>query len=64
MPSVEVHHNRVDAALAVLKRKVTDLGILEAVKAKEFYEKPTAKRKRKKNAAIRRARAEQLRQEL
>lgn len=41
----------VNKALRKFKKKVEESGILEAVRAKEFYEKPTTERKRKKGAA-------------
>ena len=41
----------IAVALRKFKQKVEDSGLLETVKAKMFYEKPTTKRKRKKGAA-------------
>lgn len=41
----------IAVALRKFKQKVEDSGILEAVRAKMFYEKPTTERKRKKGAA-------------
>jgi small subunit ribosomal protein S21 len=38
-------------ALRKFKQKVEDSGVLETVKTKMFYEKPTTVRKRKKGAA-------------
>jgi small subunit ribosomal protein S21 len=38
-------------ALRKFKQKVEDSGVLETVRAKMFYEKPTTERKRKKGAA-------------
>lgn len=57
MPKVDVMHDNVGLALATLKKKMMELNILKELSAKEFYEKPTAKRKRKKNASIRRHQA-------
>jgi small subunit ribosomal protein S21 len=37
--------------LRKLKQKVEDSGLLDDYRAKEFYEKPTTERKRKKGAA-------------
>jgi len=42
----------IATALRKFKKKVEESGVLEAVKSKEFYEKPTTERKRKKGAAI------------
>lgn len=44
----------IDKALRRLKKKVRDSGILQLLKEKEYYEKPTTKRKRKHAAAINR----------
>lgn len=44
----------IDKALRRLKKKVRDSGILQTLKEKEYYEKPTTKRKRKKAAAVNR----------
>jgi small subunit ribosomal protein S21 len=47
-------HEDVNRALRRFKKKIEDSGILEDLRKKEFYEKPTTKRKRKKSAAINR----------
>lgn len=49
--SVEVKDGNVNVALRKLKKKVDDSGLLLDVLAKQFYEKPTTRRKRKKGAA-------------
>ena len=41
-----------DVALRKFKKAVEAAGILQDIRRKEFYEKPTAKRKRKKAEAI------------
>lgn len=41
----------IAVALRKFKKKVEESGLLEAVKEKMFYEKPTTERKRKKGAA-------------
>ena len=41
----------INQMLRRFKRKVEDAGTLDTVRAKEFYEKPTTERKRKKGAA-------------
>lgn len=41
----------INQALRRFKRKVEDSGILEDLRQKEFYEKPTTARKRAKGAA-------------
>jgi small subunit ribosomal protein S21 len=44
-------NENINQTLRRFKRKVDDAGILEDLKKKEFYEKPTTARKRKKGAA-------------
>jgi small subunit ribosomal protein S21 len=41
----------LNVALRKFKQKVEDSGVLETVRAKMFFEKPTTERKRKKGAA-------------
>lgn len=41
----------ISVALRRFKRKVEEAGTLDTIRAKEFYEKPTTERKRKKSAA-------------
>jgi small subunit ribosomal protein S21 len=41
----------INVALRKFKQKVDDSGLLEDVKSRMFYEKPTTERKRKKGAA-------------
>jgi small subunit ribosomal protein S21 len=41
----------LNVALRKFKQKVEDSGVLETVRAKMFYEKPTTTRKRKAGAA-------------
>jgi small subunit ribosomal protein S21 len=53
---VLVRENNVDQALRVLKKKMQREGVFRELKAKRFYEKPSEKRARQKNEAIRRAR--------
>ncbi len=52
--SVLVQDGNVDRALRKFKKKIQTSGILDDVRAKEFYEKPTTERKRKKSAAANR----------
>lgn len=61
--SVKEHEN-INQALRRFKKKVEDAGILETLRKKEFYEKPTSVRKRKAGAArarwIKKLREQQL----
>jgi small subunit ribosomal protein S21 len=50
--TVHVRENEnINQALRRFKKKVETAGTLEALRAKEFYEKPTTARKRAKGAA-------------
>lgn len=56
MPIVKVRENEpFDVALRRFKRSCEKAGILSEVRRREFYEKPTAERKRKKAAAVKRS---------
>ena len=48
---VEVKDGNVNVALRKFKKKVDESGKLMDILAKQFYEKPTTKRKRKAGAA-------------
>jgi small subunit ribosomal protein S21 len=55
MPSVRIKENEpFDIALRRFKRSCEKAGILSEVRRREFYEKPTEVRKRKKAAAVKR----------
>jgi small subunit ribosomal protein S21 len=44
-------NENINQALRRFKKKVEESGVLESLRKKEFYEKPTTERKRKKGAA-------------
>jgi small subunit ribosomal protein S21 len=44
-------HENINQALRRFKNKVEEAGTLDILRAREFYEKPTTERKRKKGAA-------------
>ena len=55
MPHVRVKENEpFDIALRRFKRSCEKAGVLSEVRRREFYEKPTAMRKRKAAAAVKR----------
>ena len=55
MPSVRVKENEpFEVALRRFKRACEKAGVLTELRRREFYEKPTQERKRKKAAAIKR----------
>ena len=53
---VFVRDNNVDQALKALKKKMQREGIFREMKLRGFYEKPSERRVREKQEAIRRAR--------
>ena len=57
MPSVQIRENEpFEIALRRFKRGCEKAGILAETRRREFYEKPTEKRKRLMAAAVKRAR--------
>ena len=50
--SVEVRNNDVAFALRKFKKKIAEDGILQELRAREFYEKPSEKRAKAKKAGI------------
>jgi small subunit ribosomal protein S21 len=62
--SVKVHDGNVEKALRKFKKKIQESGLLDTLRANEFYEKPTTERKRKKGAAkarwLKKLRSQQL----
>ena len=61
---VEVRHNNVEQALRILKRKTQKEGTIRIAREKEFYEKPTAKRQRKKKSSEKTLRKLRMKNEL
>ena len=62
MPAVKVKENEpFDVALRRFKRSCEKAGVLSEVRRREFYEKPTAVRKRKAAAAVKRWQKKQFR---
>ncbi|MFJ0148854.1 30S ribosomal protein S21 [Acinetobacter baumannii] len=55
MPQVKLKKGEpVDVAIRRFKRSCEKAGVLADVRKREFYEKPTQERKRKKAAAVKR----------
>ena len=50
--SVKVWNNNVEGALKVFKRKVKDSNLMLDLKKKAYYDKPSKKRRERKNMAI------------
>ncbi len=49
--SVYVNDGNVEKALRKFKKKIQDSGLLEELRERQTYEKPTTERKRKKGSA-------------
>ncbi len=54
MVTVTVKNGNVDRAMRTLKKKLQKEGLLKELKQRQFFEKPSAKRKRKKAEGIKR----------
>jgi small subunit ribosomal protein S21 len=52
--SVVVQNDNVEKALRKFKKKILESGLLNELREREFYEKPTTARKKAKNQAKRR----------
>ena len=48
---VDVYNNNVDKALRILKKKVKDADLFQDLRKKEYFEKPSKKRREKINMA-------------
>ncbi len=57
--TIFVRNGNVDQALRKFKRKITDSNKLFDYREKEYFEKPSQKRKRKKQSAVVRERKRQ-----
>jgi small subunit ribosomal protein S21 len=62
--SVRVTDGNVEKALRKFKKKIQEDGLLDELRARETYEKPTTERKRKKGAARARLRKQIRSQQL
>ena len=52
--AVVVHDGNVEKALRKFKKRILESGKLQELREREFFEKPTTERKRKRNQAVRR----------
>ena len=65
MAKIEIRREEsIDKALRKFKSKIRKEGILEEMKRREFYEKPSQRRRREKAQAIKRERRRQREAEL
>jgi small subunit ribosomal protein S21 len=55
MPKIEIRKGEdIEKALRKFKMKIRREGILDEIKKREFYEKPSQRRRKEKEAAVRR----------
>ena len=52
--SVSVRNNDVEKAIRILKKKINTDGILKELRKKEYYEKPSVRKRREKAEAVNR----------
>ena len=52
---IEVRNNNVEKAMRILKKKLTEEGVFNELREREFYMTKGEKRRRAKNAAKRRS---------
>ena len=50
--TIEVRRGNVSQAMSVLKRKVQKEGIVKELRQRQYYEKPSAKKRRKRKENI------------
>lgn len=50
--TVDVRNGNVEQAMRVMKRKLMKEGVMKELRAREYYEKPSAKKRRKKKENI------------
>ena len=50
--TIEVRRGNVEQAMRVLKRKVQKEGIVKELRQRQYYEKPSAKKRRKRKENI------------
>ena len=60
--SVKVYNNNIEAALKVFKRKVKDDNIMVDLQERQYYKKPSAKRREKKMKTISREKYKRLKE--
>ena len=48
LPYVEVKDNNIEKALSLFKRKVKNSGLIKELRDREYYEKPSIKRRRRR----------------
>ena len=49
---IDVRNGNLEQAMRVLKKKILKEGIMRTIRDKQYYEKPSAKKRRKKKEGI------------
>lgn len=57
---IEVKHNDVEFALRLLKRQVQKSGLIQELRRRRQYEKPSERRRRRQRAGIKNTRKREL----
>ena len=57
--TIEVRNNNVEKALRVLKKKLIKDGVMKELKERQYYQKPSFKKREKKKESIRRHKKDQ-----
>ena len=60
MLAVTVNNNDVDFALRLLKKRVEKAGMLRELRRRRYYEKPSDRRRREKQAGIKNTRKREM----
>ena len=57
--TIEVRNNNVEKALRVLKKKLLKDGVMKELRDRQYYQKPSFKKREKKKESIRRYKKDQ-----
>ena len=63
MTTIIVRNNNVEKALRVLKRKIKKNGLMQELKDRQYYQKPSEKKRLAKKRGIARAKKEMKKRE-
>jgi len=63
MPSITTTTMSIEKGLRIFRKKCENAGIKDRIRELEFYEKPTAKRKRKLKSAVKRQERERCKEQ-
>ena len=57
--TIEVRNNNVEKALRVLKKKLLKEGVMKELRDRQYYQKPSFKKREKKKESVRRHKKDQ-----